>query len=464
MEVCGVPGWATDWLRRQGYAPGNVMDGHIQRWWGWYACDNDWYSPAGAAGDELHATIHPARTVCDEWASLLMNEKTELGSDDAAMAAWLGEAAPGFVEDNADFVSRAFALGSGAWACDVVGASEDGPSGAARARVRRYGAEGIVPLATDGDGASVSCAFVGRCAVGGRVYDQLQVHEPGDDGLYQVRTWLFVPGAQAAPVAVPSVAPLWRTGSELPTYAIATPAVANTYEAHTPLGVSVFDCGVGAVKAVDEAFDLLYWSMRLGKTRVMVDERALVVDRETGEVKGLDTVDKRLYRTLEAPVDGSQPVTVFNPDLRAGDIARDIDLALSLLSLKCGFGQAYFSFDGHQGIRTATEVSADNSQLFRNVRRHENRLGAAIERAVRGAWAMERAARTGLVVRDGDVPPVEVRWDDSIVTDTASERAMMKDDIARGLCPPWLYPMRYYGLSKTEAKALTSGAGFPEEM
>lgn len=400
MEVTGVPGWAADWLRRQGYAPGNVMDERIQTWWGWYTCDNDWYRPGGAGGEELHATLHPARTVCDEWASLLMNERTELGSDDAGMSEWLRRAAPGFVEDNADFVSRAFALGSGAWACDVVGAVDGGASESARVRVRRYGAEGVVPLVTDGDGTSVGCAFVGRCTVGGRAYDQVQVHEPGDGGLYQVRTWLFAPGAQASPVEVPSVAPLWRTGSELPTYAIATPAVANTYETNTPLGVSVFDCGVGALGAVDEAFDLLYWSMRLGKTRVMVDEQALVVDRATGEVKGLDTVDRRLYRALGAPVDGRQPVTVYNPDLRAADIARDIDLALSVLSLKCGFGQAYFSFDGHRGVRTATEVSADNSQLFRNVRRHENRQRAGHDEGRHRAGAVPGVDVPGALLRD----------------------------------------------------------------
>ena len=55
-----------------------------------------------------------------------------------------------------------------------------------------------------------------------------------------------------------------------------------------------------------------------------------------------------------------------------------------------------------------------------------------------------------------EAPEVAVEWDDSVVEDTASERAMVKDDIARGLCPPWIYPMRYYGMGEAEARELTA--------
>ena len=49
--------------------------------------------------------------------------------------------------------------------------------------------------------------------------------------------------------------------------------------------------------------------------------------------------------------------------------------ALALLSAKCGFGPNYFSYSRQQGLRTATEVSSDNSQLFRTVRKHEQVVG-----------------------------------------------------------------------------------------
>ena len=71
------------------------------------------------------------------------------------------------------------------------------------------------------------------------------------------------------------------------------------------------------------------------------------------------------------------------------------------------------------------------------------------------------ALRTGT---DPGVPDVKVTWDDSIVEDTATERALMKDDISRGLAPAWLYPVRYYGMSEDDARALVgSQQAVPEE-
>ena len=226
--------------------------------------------------------------------------------------------------------------------------------------------------------------------------------------------------------------------------------------------MSVYDRAEDAIKAVDEAFDLFYWNMKLGKTRVLVDERALVRDSKTGKVKGLDTVDKRLYRALEGGVGEQMPVTVFNPDLRTGATEQAINDALSLLSWRCGLGNGYFSFDRATGLKTATEVVASNSQLARNIRRHQRAFGKAMCGVVRAAYAMELAAGTGGHVADADVPQVDVAWDDSVIVDEETERAAMKDDIARGLCPAWVYPVRYYGMGEAEARALTGeGDGVP---
>jgi hypothetical protein len=41
----------------------------------------------------------------------------------------------------------------------------------------------------------------------------------------------------------------------------------------------------------------------------------------------------------------------------------------------------------------------------------------------------------------------------------------MKDDISRGLCPAYLYPMRYYGMDEDAARALVGAQQVvPEEV
>lgn len=457
----GVPNWATAWLRRCGYRPGNVMDAQVARWWAWFDCSTDFYkSAATVAGDtDEHMTLHPARAVCDEWSSLLLNEKTAFSSEDPAMAGWLGERMGALLGGSADFVARCFALGSGAWSLDFSGCR-----GEVRAEVRRHDACSVVPLSGEGR-ESASCAFVSRVEVGGSEYDQVQVHEPdpATGGTYHVRTWLFRTRSHSAPVEAEGVVGDLDTHSALPTYAICRPAIANTYDDYTPLGVSVFDDAVDSVKAVDEAFDTFYWSLRLGHPSVFLDERSLIRD-ERGRVLGSDSVAQRLFRSLDGPISDRMPVTFYNPDLRVQQAVDAVNLALSLMSWKCGLGPGYFSFDMHQGLKTATEVVADNAPLARNIRRHEQVLGDALVRLARGAWAAERGLSSGTIVLDADVPEVEVQWDDSVIEDEASERATMKDDIARGLAPAWLYPVRYYGMGETEARALTLGLGVPEEL
>lgn len=466
-NITGAPAWAVEALKRAGYSPANVMDPYITSWWLWYSATEGFYSPETLPGKDRprpcgHLTLHPARMAAEEYAALVMDEKTVISSDDAQVNAWIEERMGGFVGSEADSLAMAFALGTGVWAANFSGIVDGSGSGAA-AEIAFYDAGQVVPLLSDGR-ESVSVALASRVLVDGRPYDRLQVHEPdrSTGGTYHIRTWLFEPGRHDRDVPVGSVVADLDTRSTRPTYAMVAPAISNAYEDATPCGVSVFADAVDAIRLLDETFDSAYWRMRLCQPRMVVDEQALAIDKRTGEVKLGETIDQRLFKGVSGPVGHDVPVTVFTPDLQAEDMERAINNALSIFSSKCGLGPNYWSFT-RQGVnKTAREVMSDNSQLFRNVRRHEKAVEEAIVRLVSGAYSAETALRTGAMPADA---PVAVTWDDSVVEDTEAERALMKDDIARGLCPAWLYPMRYYGMDELEARRLVgSFDGVPEEV
>lgn len=456
-----VPEWALRFLRKAGYEPDTCMAKRQGDWWSWYDCSSEFYAQVDDSLRpycERHLTLRPARMVCEEFERLILDGETQVGSPDAAMGAWLEERVPAVLASLPGFVGRYMAQGTGALAVELSGVLDGAAASPdARARLRSYDAFETVPLGAGGRECA-ACAFVAPASAGGRVYDQVQVHEPDPaSGEYTVRTWLFERGRAREPVMVDGVAPEVRTGSALPTFALAAPAIANTYERYTPLGVSVFDDALDAVRAVDEAFDQFYWAMRLCRVRVFVDEQGVLRDKETDEPLFSDSVDAMMFTTLLGSVNDGVPLTVYNPDMRAEQLERVLNLSLSVLSAKCGFGRGYFSFDrasGGAAPKTATEVVADGSQLLRTVQKHEAVLGACLSRALAGMWAAEAGSRSGSLV--SEAPEVAVEWDDSVVEDTASERAMVKDDIARGLCPPWLYPMRYYGMGEAEARELTA--------
>lgn len=457
-KVAGVPGWALRFLKRMGYAPKNCMDTHIRAWWGWYKTSNGFYAEdrldtGRGPNPDARLSIRPARAVCDEWASLVMDEKTAISSPDTTFNDWLADRAATFVSEQADSLALAFALGTGVWAVGIEGVGEDGRGPNAVATIDFYDAGKVCPLLSDGS-ESVSIALVSRCLVGGRMYDRVQVHEPVEEtgGTYHIRTWLFDPTREGHPVESDLVVADLDTRSTLPTYAVVRPATANTYEEGTPLGVSVFDDAVDTIKLVDSTFSTMYWRVRLGIPRAIVEESSIKVDPRTGRRDLGGTIDQIMFKAVRGKVGEGSPLTVYDPGISAEDSETAMNDALSMLSVKCGFGPNYFSFTRQGGLKTAREVVSDNSVLYRNLRKHEGRVGEALRRLFAGAYAAERGVCTGTMPESVDI---EVTWDDSVVEDADAERETMKDDVARGLCPKWRYVAKYYGMSDKEAQAFT---------
>ena len=85
-----VPSSITRALRDAGMAPDMSMQARVAEWWGWYTSTAPFYDEDVPMGDgrTMHrhrVTIHPARRVCREWASLLLNDQTTIAADhDAA--------------------------------------------------------------------------------------------------------------------------------------------------------------------------------------------------------------------------------------------------------------------------------------------------------------------------------------------------------------------------------------------
>lgn len=464
-QKTGFPAWAVTELKRAGYRPQNVMDAYIPEWWGWYTATASWYAD-DASPYRRKMTLHPARKVCDEFELLMLDGDLSVSCEDGpdGAAEWLEGKADALMRGLWGFVSRYMALGTGALAIDLSGVSE-GVSEGATATVRTFDADELCPLACDAHGAE-SAAFCRRVVVGGREHEMLQVHEPRG-GQYAIRTWMYERCGSEVPrrVRLDGVAEDVLTGCELPTFALARPAVPNELEPNTPLGVAVFEPCVPQLMDVDAKYDDWHWSPRLCRPRVAVDERGLVMNPKTGEYEFGSTVDQMLYKAVGAGGDGSVPVTVVAPDPRVQQLERALSAALGVLGDRVGLGPNYFRFDATENggtYKTATEVASGNQRLMRAVQRHESVLGTAVEGVLAAAWCCERGLRSGVPVPAADAPRFRVRWDDSIMEDDAAKRAAMKDDIARGLCPAWLYPMEYYGMTEADARAFVAGGEAPE--
>ena len=134
-------------------------------------------------------------------------------------------------------------------------------------------------------------------------------------------------------------------------------------------------------------------------------------------------------------------ITEFAPALRTEAQSKAFRLALQVLGDLVGLGVDYFNTDDVGYVKTATEVSSDNSALMRNIRKNENSLQGALVNVSRTVMACERHMGKSLP-EEGDV---SIIYDDSIVQDTASEKQQDMVEVAAGFMTREEYRTRWYG-------------------
>ena len=100
--------------------------------------------------------------------------------------------------------------------------------------------------------------------------------------------------------------------------------------------------------------------------------------------------------------------TEVDMTIRASDHELGIQRALDLCGFKCGLGTRRYQFSG-SGVKTATEVISDKSDLYQNLKKNEIPVKAAIIHMAQAVAFL-----------DGKSPDLEVTvdFDDSIIEDT----------------------------------------------
>ena len=484
LDEYWVPEHVKDYLRKLGFVlPLDDMEPWIRSWDDWMSARGEFYDYRDKDGmGRVYAvhrrSIHPAMRVCKEWGSLLLNEEVRVVCEDQKATDWINSffSSTNFMNSAQATVVRAFGLGTGAWALWI-------DLGKRKVRIRHYDARMVIPLSWDEDGIT-ECAFVTRAFYRGKAVDQLQMHLKGgmvfSDGsffsadpsspstpspdsadvlltneneeTYRIVTVCFDhEGNELAPVGI---LPVYDTGCPFPTFGIVKPAVANTRVDMSPYGQNVFADAVDAVQAVDLTFDALINEIDLSKMRVFLSD--VLFDRETDGNKNVTIPfgkqDCTVFRKVMSTEDTIQE---FAPALRTNGQIEAFRVALQMLGDLTGFGINYFDMDDSRGyVKTATEVSSDNSALMRNIRRHENSLERAIVSIARAAMHVSRGFDES-IPNEGET---RIQFDDSIIQDTAAEKEQDMKEVGVTM-GAWEYRMRWYGEEESVARARAAEIG-----
>ena len=257
-------------------------------------------------------------------------------------------------------------------------------------------ADQFVPVAWDNSRVK-EAVFISREARDGHYYTRLEWHRRDgevycvDNEVYRSEMGPGGAGRDILGVRYPleAVYPeldehvALRAGDGLFTY-WRTP-IANNLDDDSPLGVSIYGNALETLRALDICYDSFVQEFELGKKRIIVPARCVrsVADPSTGEMRRYFDPGDRVYEALATDDAGELRIQDNSVELRVEEHVAALNAFLSILCLQLGFSAGTFSFDAHNGLRTATEVVSENSKTFKTVRTVQNQLGPALEHLAR---------------------------------------------------------------------------------
>lgn len=407
-----------------------------------------------------------AKQVCEDWASLLMNEKVKIVvSNQKEMDKLLMEM--DFWNRANEAVEKGFALSLAALVINVNGlivSEEKDELGVQEAIVNTdktyldlsvHTALSTIPITWE-NGRCVECGFITEdtdktvCVA----------HLRNEEGTYDIYKSVEYKKRDAQHEDELTI---FKTGSETPWFVLIYPRITNNLELDSPLPISIFGNSIDTLKAIDMKYDSYHVEFAQGKKRTYVSAKLNQVDEKTGEVKNtFDPDDTVVYQLPEnVGINGEEKPLVVNvtDSLRAAEHSQAIQDELNFLAKQTGLGVDYYRFEKGR-VMTATQVISEKSDTFRNMKKHEGILEKAIITLIQSIMFASNLCTSTKFDKPKEV---EVQFDDSIIEDKTTEKDNDRKDMEAGIMSKLEFRMKWYGEDEqTAKKAMEKSFGDPE--
>lgn len=450
-----------------------------RQWWAGYVKAFHLYRELQENGNHKNRelfSLRMAKKICEDWASVLLNEKTEIVVDDKGSSEFLqGEDGYGgvfghisFWEEANALVEKAFYSGTGAFVLklDGLAVSDDGiveKSPEAAIRMEYLPAFCVIPLSRR-YGQITEAAFVSESTVRGKPYIYLEIHTVESSG-YVIENRYYEVGNNNLVRAdlPPGIAPKFITGSPLPFFSIISPNMVNPYKNNLGLGCSVFSQAIDNLKGVDLAFNNFCRDFKLGGKKVFYNRELTKTAGVTADGSPIyvapDDMMQQLFVSIgDEFVDEKKLVHEFNPSLRVGDNKDGVQAQLDYLSFKCGLGTRQYQFgDGMRSAQvTATQYTGEKQELKQNAAKH----GIVVEKALRDiVRAMLWVGKNILGQSVNPEAQISVEFSDGYIVSDEEKKADDRQDLLNGTLQRYEYRMKWRGEDEATAKAQVQPVG-----
>lgn len=411
------------------------------------------------------AKLHMAKRVSEDIASLTANENMIINVDSEAEKEYLlgTDEMTGILGQN-DFwssISKSMELcaGLGTSAMEVIVENllqvEDKliVNKDSKIKIARYDALHILPLSWDNNGHITEVCFLDEYTIKNDKYLELRLHVKDIDGNYiivnkkckvnyistnqnNLNDFIYMDND--------SVVSEFKTGSNIPWFTCFKMPQINSYDINSPMGASAYGDAIDDLKAVDDAFDTLCSEFRYSKKKVYYPKELVQRDQK-GDVMIPDDDEytkQVFFYTGDENVQGEgNIIKEDNPAIRSKEILEGINLALGILSFKCGLGNNYYRFNMSGGVKTATEVISENSDLFRNICKMQLGIEKNIYEIVKALLYVSNY----IFGTKFDVNcKMSVTFDASLIEDKTAERERALKEVQLGILSTDEYRAKFY--------------------
>ena len=397
------------------------------------------------------ASMQMAKKVCEDWADLLINEKTDIGLDSQQAQKTLYEVLEEikFWKKANKGIEKAFALGMGALVLNVnkISLDQDGNiiRDTGKVDLQFANRTQIVPITIDNDGIT-ECAFINECSD----HTEISVHLLDKSGFYRIHNIVAKGSGSNLSFDIQNPSDYWEfnTLSDKKWFFILQPNIVNNIDINSPFGISIFANSIDKLKFLDIVFDGYNVEFLLGRKRIFISAANQQVDTATGEI--IDVFDSRdvVFYMLPEGADGKPYIQNDTQELRTTSFNDAIQRGLDMLSDGVGFGQKHYKFDSGS-VATATQVISENSKLFRTLKKHEILIEDVLIEFVKTlCYALNKF--TPIQIKEPN--NVEIKFDDSIIEDKKSEKENDRLDVALNVMSKVEYRMKWYNEDRKTAE------------
>jgi A118 family predicted phage portal protein len=237
-------------------------------------------------------------------------------------------------------------------------------------------------------------------------------------------------------------------------FQIVKPNIVNNYDMDNPMGISIFANRIDNLKAMDLKYDSFTNEFELAKHRIMVDANQVTKEINKATSTGVQVI--RPFDTNDSVFLGmnlknsDKAIEYFNAPIRSDDHFTGLNFEMQTYGFGLGFGQDYYAYDARGVYQNIDAVYSELSDLYSNKKKHEIILVQVWTNLVKSILFLLK--ETGVIGGDIEQLEIDIKPDDSIIINDEAEYQKDLDRVDRGTFPAWKVEVKWFGLTEQEAK------------